>query len=155
MNALLITAALGAVVVAGLFFAFSTFVMAALDRLVPAEGIRAMQAINVAVINPWPMGLLFGTALLAIAAVIAAFTSGSPSRPAALTGALLYIVGCVGVTGTRNVPLNDRLAAVEADDPAVYELWRHYLTRWTVWNHVRTLASLGAGIAFLLAAQRS
>ena len=33
--------------VAGIFFAFSTFIMRALGRLRPAEGVAAMQAINV------------------------------------------------------------------------------------------------------------
>jgi uncharacterized membrane protein len=33
--------------VGGIFFAFSAFVMKALDRLPPAQGIAAMQSINV------------------------------------------------------------------------------------------------------------
>ena len=38
---------------AGAFFAFSTFVMKALARLPPNEGIAAMQSINVAAVNSW------------------------------------------------------------------------------------------------------
>ncbi|MGH7600945.1 MAG: hypothetical protein ACREOI_31695, partial [bacterium] len=45
-------AALGCGLIAGVFFAFSAFVMKALSRLPPSEGIAAMQSINVAVINP-------------------------------------------------------------------------------------------------------
>jgi uncharacterized membrane protein len=52
--------ALGAGLVAGAFFAFSTFVMAALGRVPAHEGIRAMQQINITVINPWFMTALFG-----------------------------------------------------------------------------------------------
>jgi len=48
---LVFLAAIGSGVVGGVFFAFSNFVMAALAHLAPAEGIHAMQAINVTVLN--------------------------------------------------------------------------------------------------------
>jgi uncharacterized membrane protein len=50
--ALTLVAALGCGLMAGVFFAFSAFVMKALARLPLAQGIAAMQSINVAVINP-------------------------------------------------------------------------------------------------------
>ena len=53
--------AVGAGLVASIFFAFSTFVMKALNRLPPAQGIAAMQFINVTVINPLFMTAFFGT----------------------------------------------------------------------------------------------
>ena len=43
--------ALGCCLVAGVFFAFSSFVMNALARLPLQQGITAMQSINIAVIN--------------------------------------------------------------------------------------------------------
>ncbi|GAB4198563.1 MAG: hypothetical protein Fur006_48470 [Coleofasciculaceae cyanobacterium] len=54
-------AALGCGLVAGVFFAFSTFVMSALARLQAAQGITAMQSINITAINPPFMVALFGT----------------------------------------------------------------------------------------------
>ena len=63
LSALILFSALGSGLVAGIFFAFSTFVMNALGRLAPAQGISAMQAINVTVLNPWFLGAFFGTAL--------------------------------------------------------------------------------------------
>lgn len=59
-----VLSALGCGLMAGVFFAFSTFVMKALGALPPAQGIAAMQSINVAVINRWFMAAFFGTALL-------------------------------------------------------------------------------------------
>ena len=53
--------ALGCGLVGGVFFAFSTFVMNALARLQPRDGIVAMQSINIAAINPLFMVALFGT----------------------------------------------------------------------------------------------
>jgi len=55
-------AAVGAGLSAGVFFAFSTFVMKALGRLPDTEGISAMQAINKAAPTPAFMAALFGTA---------------------------------------------------------------------------------------------
>jgi uncharacterized membrane protein len=50
---LTLLAMLGCGLMAGFFFAFSAVIMAALARLPPAQGIAAMQTINVVVINPW------------------------------------------------------------------------------------------------------
>lgn len=62
MFALKLLPALGCGLVAGVFFAFSTFVMSALARLQPAQGIAAMQSINITAINPLFMMAIFGTA---------------------------------------------------------------------------------------------
>jgi uncharacterized membrane protein len=58
--------ALGCGLVAGVFFAFSTFVMNALARLQPKQGITAMQSINITAINPLFMGIFLGTAATCI-----------------------------------------------------------------------------------------
>ena len=49
---------------AGIFFAFSTFVMKALAQQPPAQGIATMQSINITVINPWFMTVFFGPSIL-------------------------------------------------------------------------------------------
>ncbi len=64
--ALKLFSALGCGLVAGVFFAFSTFVMSALARLQPAQGITAMQSINITAINPLFMVALFGTAAICL-----------------------------------------------------------------------------------------
>jgi uncharacterized membrane protein len=66
LPALTVLAALGAGLVAGIFFAFSTFIMAALARLPAEGGIAAMQSINVAVLNPLFFLAFFGTAAIAL-----------------------------------------------------------------------------------------
>jgi hypothetical protein len=55
---LVFVAAVGSGIVAGIFFAFSSFVMAALERIPPVQGIAAMNSINVTVINPSFMSVL-------------------------------------------------------------------------------------------------
>ena len=78
----------------------------------------------------------------------------APRRPGnglLLAGSLLYLAGAFLVTMICNVPRNNRLAAV---DPATAEgarVWSAYLREWTAWNHVRTVASAAATVAFILA----
>jgi uncharacterized membrane protein len=50
-----------------------------------------------------------------------------------------------------NVPLNDLLADVEPASAEGVRVWQNYVARWTVWNHVRTVASLAAMASFILA----
>ena len=152
MTILTFAAALGAALVSGIFFAFSTFIMRALGRLRPAEGIAAMQSINITVIHPTFLGAFFGTGILSAAVVISTWLRAEEGLELAILGTVLYIVGCLGVTIAGNIPLNDRLAKAEPEDAAAHELWNHYLSRWTLWNTVRTLASLAAAAVFVAAA---
>ncbi|MGB6365044.1 MAG: anthrone oxygenase family protein, partial [Thermoanaerobaculia bacterium] len=46
---------------------------------------------------------------------------------------------------------NNALAAVDPASAAGAELWASYLTAWTAWNHVRTVAALAAAAALSLA----
>lgn len=60
---LTVAAALGAGALGGVFYAFSSFVMPALERLPDAQGLQAMQSINVTAERAGLMVGLFGTAL--------------------------------------------------------------------------------------------
>src|SRR5688572_19614068 len=98
MSGLTLAAALGAALVAGIFFAFSAFIMAALGRLPPEGGITAMQSINVVVLNPVFFFVFFGTAVVALVLAIAAFAGWAPSRSLyLLAGSLLYLAGTIFV----------------------------------------------------------
>jgi|SRR5688572_7351789 len=148
-------AATGAGLIAGVFYAFSTFVMRALAKLPPREGIAAMQAINIVVINPAFLGVFIGTAIIsAIATILALVRWESPRSIYVVVAAVCYIVGTFGVTMFGNVPLNDELARVRPDDAIAAQVWKDYVRRWTRWNHLRTASALLAAILFILA-QRS
>ncbi len=145
------TALLGSALVGGIFFAFSSFIMKALARVPPTEGIGAMQSINVVVLNPSFLGAFIGTAVLSLGAGGLALAGwGRPSASFFLAGALFYLVGTFLVTGLGNIPLNNQLAAVAATDPAAHDVWEHYLGRWTRWNHVRTAAAMAAALLYSL-----
>ena len=150
--ALTLVSALGCGLIAGAFFAFSSFVMKALARLPPAQGIAAMQSINVAVINPVFLGVFLGTAATcALLAVSSLVQWNKPGAAYLLAGSLLYLVGTFLVTMVFNVPRNDALAAVASGSAEGATLWASYLARWTAWNHVRTIAALAAATALALA----
>ena len=150
------TALLGSALVGGIFFAFSSFVMKALARVPSAEGIGAMQSINVVVLNPSFLGVFFGTAVVSLGAGGLALAGwGRPSAPFFLGGALCYLVGTYLVTLRGNVPLNNQLAALSATDPAARDVWEHYLSRWTMWNHVRTAAAIVAALLYTLGLMQS
>jgi uncharacterized membrane protein len=153
--ALTLISALGCGLIAGVFFAFSSFVMNALARLPAAQGIAAMQSINVVVINPLFMTAFLGTASTCVLLVVSSLLRWrEPGAAYLLAGGLLYFVGAFLATIFFNVPRNNALAAV---DPASAEgagLWTNYLSGWTAWNHVRTAASLAAAALLTIALMR-
>jgi uncharacterized membrane protein len=150
-----VVVALAAALNAGVFFAFSSFVMRALERLPAPDGIAAMQSINVVVINPIFMGAFVGTAAVCVAIAVGSVVHWDRSGAAyLLAGSVLYIIGTFVVTMLGNVPLNNSLASSTPADPDAARKWDQYVTRWTAWNHLRTAASLCAMICFILALRR-
>lgn len=150
-NPVLLTAgALGGGVAAGVFLAFSGFVMPALGKLPAPQGIAAMQAINVTAVTPPLMVSLFGTAVVCLGIVVeAALTWGTPGTALRLLAALLYLLGVIGVTMLCNVPRNNALAALDPQSTQAAAYWTTYLREWTAWNSVRAVASGLAVIALL------
>jgi uncharacterized membrane protein len=149
LYSLTFVSAIGSGLSAGVFFAFSSFIMAALARISPQSGIDAMNAIGVTVINPGFMLAFLGTGLLCLVLLTGAYYWwGGLDAWLLLAACLIYLAGSIGVTMTLNVPLNDALAAVQSDTPEAHAFWQTYLSEWTFWNTVRTLASLASAIIF-------
>jgi uncharacterized membrane protein len=145
-------AAIGSGLVGGIFFAFSSFVMAGLGRLPADHGIAAMNSINVTVINPVFFAAFFGTGLVCAALAIGSiFWWDQASGKLLLAAGAIYLAGCIGVTMAFNVPLNNAIAAVPAATPEAAALWSHYLDRWTAWNTVRTVACVVSAALFTAA----
>ena len=145
-----ILAIIGSGLTAGIFYAFSTFVMAALARIPPEQGIAAMNSINITVINPWFMTVFLGTPLVsAILFVMALVKWSEPGAALILAASLIFIVGSFIVTMAFNVPLNDQLAKVTSAAGEGGALWSHYLRDWTFWNSVRTAAPLLVMVMFI------
>ena len=145
-------AALGCGVVAGVFFAFSAFVMRALDRLPASQAVAAMQAINAAAPAPAFMAVLFGTALACGALIVSSlFVWGGSSTGYLLVGSALYLTCVIGPTAVYHVPRNEALARVAPGDPDAASRWSGYLAGWTPWNHLRSAGALAASAALAIA----
>jgi uncharacterized membrane protein len=125
----------GAAVVGGVFFAFSTFVMRGLadtgrDAGDPTSsgvaaarsGIVAMQAINRAAVRPPLMVLLFGTTLAGLATcILLAVVGGGHALWWGLAGEVVYLGGVVAMTVAFHVPRNDALARLDPGGAAAGE----------------------------------
>jgi len=145
-------AALGVAILAGSFFAFSAFLLRALQGLSAERGIVAMQAITAAIKKPLFMAVFFGTAVLcAVLAGTALLRWGAPGSCYLLTGALLVLAGPFAITMMKNVPLNTQLAAVTPDTKDGRDFWKRFQASWGTWNNVRTATALLACALLVLA----
>lgn len=137
--------------VAGVFQAFSDFVMRGLALGSPASGIESMQGINKTVFRSVFLSSFFllvpitllcgGYALLKL--------SGA-EKALILTASASYIVCVFLVTVFGNVPMNEKLAKMPHTSKDAENYWKVYCRNWTRWNHVRTLGSVVTAICFLL-----
>jgi uncharacterized membrane protein len=149
---LTLATALGCGLVAGALYAFSSFVMNALARLPAAQGIAAMQSINVTAVMPAFMSAFVGSALACAALVVTSiFTWDEPYAVYLLIGGLLYLVGTFALTIGYHVPRNNALDTVDPNAPGAVEHWNRYVSTWTRGNHVRVAAGVAAAALLSLA----
>lgn len=147
---LTLLAILGCGLMAGLFFAFSNFVMKALVRLPSEQGMAAMQLINVTVINPVFLLIFLGTAVLSVVLGLYTFTHwGAAGSLWLVVGSACYLFGTVGVTMAFNVPLNNLLARADSSSSTAADTWSSYVSRWLLWNHVRAVMAIAATAALV------
>lgn len=129
---------------AGFFYAYSMSVMWALDAVDPKAAIASMQSINIIVRNAIFFPAFFGTPVVALIAAGLWWKLGAGQVALLLAlAAIVYLAGAFLVTIIANVPMNEALAiaTIPADPEQARTLWRNYSGPWTLWNHVRTLAS--------------
>ena len=150
--AILIAAAVGSGMMAGLFCSFSYFIMKALAQIPSAHGMGAMQAINRVIVRPAFLAVFLGTGAACLLAVGLGWqTLGKEALTYAIAGGAVHVIGSVIVTIACNVPLNDRLAAVDPESDEGATMWQVYLLTWTRWNHVRSVATIASTVLLILA----
>ncbi len=139
--------------VAGVFLTFSDFVMRSLDKVDAAAGVEVMQTINREVFKWVFMALLLGMSALSPLLIVYAYINlTGPAAALIMAGGSVYLLGVLGVTRAFNIPMNNRLAAMEHDSAAASAYWKKtYVPSWTFWNTVRVVASTASAICFLLA----
>lgn len=143
VTTLLWISALGSGLMAGVYFAFSGFIMRAFGSLEPGQAIAAMNAINSTILRSLFVPLFFGSSIVAALLVAgAALNRDAAGSGWMLLAGALYLLGMFVCTAAFNVPLNNALAQTEPGSAAARDLWFKYLKTWTRWNHLRTLCSL-------------
>jgi uncharacterized membrane protein len=138
--------AVGAGLMAGLYFAYSNNVMPALRKLPTEQGALAMQHINRDIQNPLFMVVFMGSTVLAAAiAISTAWTWDDGSPVLRLAGGALFVVGNFLLTIGFHVPRNDKL-----DKSAAF--WSTFLDEWVPANHVRAVLCTAALVLLVIAA---
>jgi uncharacterized membrane protein len=153
-NLSLLISALLSTLIAGLFYGYSCSVNPGLGKLGDEEYLRAMQSINLAILNPVFFASFMGTVL--VLPLTAWLNYSAPAGPAVYylaTASALYIVAVFGLTLFGNVPLNNALAAFDIDAAngiEISEQRRSFEVPWTRYHFIRTLASIATFVLVVL-----
>ena len=140
---LTIATALGAATFGGAMYAFSAFVMHALDRTPTRSALEAMQQINLSAPRAPLVLVMVGTSLLSVVTAVVAHT------PLVIAGCLAYLASIV-ITGTFHIPRNNALADVDPAGPDAEAAWAAYSGPWQRGNHVRTSTALAGALLLVL-----
>ncbi len=132
--------------IAGIFLAFSDFVMKSLNRMEEAAAIEAMQSINLWVYRSVFMIGLYSMTLVSLVVIVLWGFANGPVQFA--IGGALFLSGVIFVSGAGNIPLNHQLAVLNANELASKEFWIGYVQKWSALNHLRVAGSVLAALSF-------
>ena len=152
INGMLWFTAISVGIMAGVYFTFSAFMMNSLKAIEAPAGMLAMQSINRIIVKSLFLPIFIASSLASAALIVLMLIYPSSSGATwVMMGSGLYFIGMFIVTITGNVPLNNQLEATDAKGSGGAEMWASYLRKWTVWNHIRTIAC-SAALAMLILA---
>ncbi len=143
--------------VAGFLFAFAVVAMPGIGTLNDREFIRAFQEMDRIIQNNQPIFMIVwvgSVVALVTSAVLGIGQLDGDGRLLIILAALVYLLGVQLPTFTINIPLNNKLQALEVD--AVSETTREaarrdFEPRWNLWNSIRaTLASVTSALLMIL-----
>ena len=140
---LTVLTALGAATFGGALFAFSAFVMHALDRTPTRSAVEAMQQMNLSAPRAPLVVVMLGTTALAVATAVLV------RSPLVIAGCAAFLAS-IAITGLFHIPRNNALADVDAAGPDAAAAWAAYSGPWQRGNHVRTAAALGGALLLVV-----
>tara|TARA_R110000751_G_scaffold307889_2_gene433705 strand:+ start:28074 stop:28559 length:486 start_codon:yes stop_codon:yes gene_type:complete len=140
--------------VAGVFLAFSDFIMKSLAAIPPDQAMRAMQSINILVFRSIFMVGLFAVSAASLMFIAMGFFNGGGGSGLLMAAGVIYLISVMGVTMAGNVPLNNELAVLDPSATDALQVWQRYLNVWVNWNHVRTLGAAAAALLMTIATFR-
>ena len=126
---------LSMIIMIGLYFTFSNTVMRVLTTF--ENGSDVMISINREILNPIFFGCFFISGVGSLSLFF--MTTGLLA-----SAGIIFFIGTVAVTIVFNVPLNNKLK--DASENQRNDVWKEYLSKWVVWNHVRTFCGIFSGL---------
>tara|TARA_B110000014_G_scaffold152519_1_gene106612 strand:- start:398 stop:943 length:546 start_codon:yes stop_codon:yes gene_type:complete len=129
---------------AGLLFIFSIAVNPGLARLNEEEYYRAMKFINQVILNPIFFIVFIGP-IITMPLITYLSRNDSNMFICTLFSTILYFIGVILITSFKNVPLNNRLEKLNAEEFSGVLLW--YKKPWNFWHNIRTFFGI---VSFLI-----
>lgn len=145
---LLVGATLSVSLVAGLVFTFATIIMPGIGKLDDRAFVRAFQVIDGVIQAGQPLfGLVWIGSIvsLMVASLLGLWQLEGLPKWLLLAANFLYMVGVQLPTLTTNVPLNNRLQAVnfvESSDDTIRSARQEFEVRWNHYNNFRTVVAV-------------
>jgi len=133
--------------VAGFLFAFAIVVMPGIRSLNDREFIRAFQVMDRVIQNNQPIfSLVWAGSIVAlmISAVLGMGQLDLAGRLLILFAAIIYLFGVQLPTLKVNIPLNNKIQAVDVDalsESTRKTVRKDFEPRWNLWNTIRTANS--------------
>ncbi|REJ76110.1 MAG: DUF1772 domain-containing protein [Acidobacteria bacterium] len=158
IDLLLPAAALLCTLVAGFLFAFAIVVMPGIGALGDLEFLRSFKAMDLVIQNNHPVFIIVwvGSAFAAIAAgVLSVWQMEGIERILVVAASAVYILGVQVPTAVVNVPLNNRLQALDLEKLSEKELAEErarFEIPWLRWNWLRTVIATLVSAAHIVAA---
>ena len=131
---------------AGLFYAWSISVTPGLAKIKDASYLHAFQSMNRAILNPLFFVVFFG--LVVLLPLLSYFTfqhSTGNQFWLVVSATVVYFVGIMAVTIAGNIPLNNKLEALQIESMTpeqMDEFRKGFESKWNRLNHIRTISSI-------------
>jgi uncharacterized membrane protein len=142
--------------VAGLVFSFAVVVMPGIGSLDDRGFIRGFQVIDGVIQKNQPLFMLvwLGSIVAVLASLVIGFRQlDGIERLLLIFAGALYLLFVHLPTFTINVPLNNKLQALDvdsADDASLGEARRDFESRWMLWNSIRTVCASLASVLLMI-----
>jgi uncharacterized membrane protein len=126
-------------------FAFATVAMPGIQNLGDRDFLRAFKAMDLVIQRNQPVFMLVwvgSVVALAIAALLSFWQLDGVERLFTILAAVVYVFGVQSPTATVNVPLNNKLQALDIDevnDSSIRQARKDFEHRWLRWNSIRTV----------------
>lgn len=144
----LVSATLLCSLVAGFLFAFAVVAMPGIGRLNDRSFVRAFQVIDGVIQDnqPFFMFVWIGSAIAIVVAAVIGFSQiDGVDRALLIAAAVVYLLGVQLPSVRINIPLNNKIQAIDVEQKNVQELLTaraDFEAQWNRWNVFRTVVSI-------------